>query len=236
MYAFNSRVRYSEVGEDKKITLNAILNYFQDCSTFHSEGLGVGLEYLEKQHHIWVLNSWQIVVNRYADLCEEIQVQTWPYDFSGFTGQRNFAMRSADGALLAYANSLWTFLDVERGRPVRVPEDVSGAYVLEEKLDMDYAPRKIPMPEGAVLKETFAIHKSHLDTNHHVNNGQYVQMAKDYLPDGFAIGQMRAEYKKSAVLGNQIYPWVKQEDDLCTVALCDEASRPYATVEFARAE
>ena len=233
MYSFNSRVRYSEVGENKKITLHAILNYFQDCSTFQSEGLGVGLECMEKLKRVWVLNSWQIVVNRYADLCEEIVVETWPYDFSGFMGQRNFAMRSANGELLAYANSLWSFLDTTCMRPVRVPEQVSGAYELEEKLDMDYAPRKIPVPKGAVLQEAFPVQKSHLDTNHHVNNGQYVLMAKDYLPDGFEIGQMRAEYKMSAVLGDVIYPWVKLEEALCTVALCNESGKVFATVEFA---
>ena len=35
MYSFDSRVRYSEVGEDKKLTLNGIINYFQDIETSH---------------------------------------------------------------------------------------------------------------------------------------------------------------------------------------------------------
>ena len=30
MYSFDSFVRYSEVGEDKKLTLDGIINYFQD--------------------------------------------------------------------------------------------------------------------------------------------------------------------------------------------------------------
>ena len=33
-YSFD-RVRYSEIGEDKSLTLNSVINYFQDCSTFH---------------------------------------------------------------------------------------------------------------------------------------------------------------------------------------------------------
>ena len=41
MYSFDSFVRYSEVGEDKKLTLDGIINYFQDCSTFQSEELQV---------------------------------------------------------------------------------------------------------------------------------------------------------------------------------------------------
>ena len=46
MYTFDSRVRYSEIGEDKKLTLYSLLNYFQDCTTFHSESLGRGMEVL----------------------------------------------------------------------------------------------------------------------------------------------------------------------------------------------
>ena len=232
MYTFDSRVRYSEVGEDKKITLDSILNYFQDCSTFHSESLGAGLDFLERHSQIWVLSSWQVVVERYADLCEEIAVETWPYDFNGFTGMRNFTMRNREGELLAYANTLWAFLDTRRGRPVKVPEHVAEAYTIEEKLTMDYAPRKITVPEDAGDREAFPVHKSHLDTNHHVNNVQYVQMARDYLPEGFPIRQLRAEYKRQAVLGDVIYPRVKQGAGCCTVSLCDEVGKPYAVIEF----
>ena len=232
MYSFESRVRFSEVGRDKKLTLHSVLNYFQDCSTFQSESLGVGLNYLESIHRVWVLNSWQIVVNRYADLCEEIVVETWPTEFKGLLGGRNFAMRTPEGELLAYANTLWTFLDTETMRPAKVPEHVSGAYVLEEKLDMDYAPRKIPVPEDAAKRDPFPVQISHLDTNHHVNNGQYVLMAKDYLPDGFEIGQMRAEYKMQAFLGDKLYPYIVEAEDGMLVSLRSEEGKPYVNVEF----
>ena len=53
-YSFDSRVRYSEIGEDKKLTLNSIINYFQDCSTFHSEAAGVGMDFLADKHQVWV--------------------------------------------------------------------------------------------------------------------------------------------------------------------------------------
>lgn len=39
-YSFDSRVRYSEIGEDRHLTLNGMINYFQDCSTFQSEAAG----------------------------------------------------------------------------------------------------------------------------------------------------------------------------------------------------
>lgn len=45
MYTIESRVRFSEVGEDGYLTIPAIVNYFQDCSTFQSEELGRGIEF-----------------------------------------------------------------------------------------------------------------------------------------------------------------------------------------------
>ena len=43
-YQFQSRIRYSEIGEDKRLTLPGLINYFQDCSTFQSETLGNGVD------------------------------------------------------------------------------------------------------------------------------------------------------------------------------------------------
>ena len=84
MYSFRSRVRYSEVGNDKKLSLSSLINYFQDCSTFQSQDIGFGVRKLEQERRAWLLSSWQIVVDRYPDLFEEIEVCTWAYDFKGF--------------------------------------------------------------------------------------------------------------------------------------------------------
>ena len=47
MYTFDSRVRYSETGEDGLLSLPAIVDYFQDVSTFQSEDLGIGIDFLK---------------------------------------------------------------------------------------------------------------------------------------------------------------------------------------------
>lgn len=232
MYTWESRVRFSEVGEDKRLTLDGVLNYFQDCSTFQSEDLGNGMEALEALHRVWVLNSWQIVVTEYPKIAEKIKLGTWPYEFNRFFGSRNFIMYGEDGRVLAYANSLWTYLNSETGRPVRVDDKIVELYKLESKYDMEYADRKIDLPETMESKKSFPVEVYHLDTNHHVNNGQYVKMAGAYLPQGFHIAQMRAEYKKSALLGDVIYPRVHVEDTKVIVSLEDEAGASYAVVEF----
>ena len=232
MYTWDSRVRFSEIGEDKRLTLDGILNYFQDSSTFHSEDIGNGMEVVESLHRVWVLSSWQIVVNEYPKIGERIKLGTWPFDFNRFLGGRNFIMYGDDGRVLAYANSLWTYLNSENGRPARVDDRILELYTLEPKYEMEYADRKIALPEEMTAQNAFPVEVYHLDTNHHVNNGQYVKMAGAYLPQGFEIAQMRAEYKKSALLGDIICPKVYQDETKVLVSLDDEAGNAYTVVEF----
>lgn len=232
MYAFDSRIRYSETDSEGQLTLNALLNYFQDCSTFHSEDVGLGIGYMKEIGQAWVLSSWQIVVDRYPRLGEKVKIVTLPYELKGFLGSRNFAMLDEEGNYLAKANSLWSLLDMTTGKPVAVNEAMHKGYGIDEKLDMDYAPRKITVPEGGQLLEPIVVKKHHLDTNHHVNNGQYVNIAMEYLPDDFLIHQMRAEYKKQAFLDDVLYPYIVSVESGYVVSLRDEEGRPYVSVEF----
>ena len=232
MYAFDSRIRYSETDSEGQLTLNALLNYFQDCSTFHSEDVGLGIGDMKEIGQAWVLSSWQIVVDRYPRLGEKVKIVTLPYELKGFLGYRNFAMLDEEGNYLAKANSLWSLLDMTTGKPVAVNEAMHKGYGIDEKLDMDYAPRKITVPEGGQLLEPIMVKKHHLDTNHHVNNGQYVNIAMEYLPDDFLIHQMRAEYKKQAFLDDVLYPYIVSVESGYVVSLRDEEGRPYVSVEF----
>ena len=232
MYSFDSRIRYSEVDSQGKITLTAILDYFQDCSTFHSEDLGVGLSYLAKEKVVWVLSSWQIEVKRYPEFGELVTVGTWPYGFQSFFGYRNFTLESDKGELLAYANSVWVLLDLKKGRPAKLSPKMLEVYQLSPQLPMECELRKILLPQQMEKLESFPVHKYHIDTNQHVNNGKYVSMAWEYLPRGFQIGKMRAEYRKAAVYGDRIYPFVASMEDKVTVNLADEGGRPYAIVDL----
>ena len=64
---------------------------------------------------------------------------------------------------------------------------------------MPYEGRKILMSEHCVETESFPVRKYHIDTNEHVNNCQYVQMALEVLPREMKVRQLRVDYKKSSL-------------------------------------
>lgn len=236
MYTFDSRIRYSETDCEGKLSMASLLNYFQDASTFQSEDLGVGFAYMKQISRVWVLSSWQIVVDRYPTMGERVTVGTVPYDFKKFFGYRNFAMFDEKGERLAVANTLWTLLDSETGKPVPATEEMVVLYGMGEKMEMEYAPRKIEIPQGGRMEDPIVVKKHHLDTNHHVNNGQYVAMAMSFLPEDFVVEQLRAEYKKQAFLGDVLYPYLVEEENKYVINLTDANQKTYVSVEFLRKE
>ena len=231
-YTIDGRVRFSEIDHTRKITVPSIINYFQDCSTFQSEDIGVGLDVLSKKEKAWILTYWQIVIDHYPKMNDKIQVSTWASKFKGMLADRNFCMTDADGKRLAYAQSVWVYMDMEKGRPSRPEESEIAPYGVGDPYEMEYESRKIALPKEAKELESFPVRRYHIDTNEHVNNCQYVQMALESLPKDKEVHQMRVEYKKSAVYGDVIYPRIAIEEDRTVIELCNEKARPYAVIEF----
>lgn len=242
MHTFQSRVRYSEVTSSCLMDLYSVLNYFQDCSNFHSADAGAGIDYLRSRHRVWLLSSWQIEIVDFPKLFEHITVGTWPYDFKGFYGYRNFILYNDNEGhkVSAYANSVWFLMDTDTMKPVRIGPEDSGPYALEPAYPMEYAPRKITLPSaGAPFYEQLAfpeipVSRTLLDSNNHVNNGEYVRLAESCLPEDFIIRGMRAEYRRAAVLGDRMHPVLMTSPDgkLCYVALNDSSGQAFAVIEF----
>ncbi len=235
MYTFDSRVRYSETDAKAHLTLESMIDYMQDCTNFQSEDLGVGLEYHKERQIMWVLNFWQIVIDEYPRMGEWITVGTQSFGFEKMFGHRNFLITRRDDPerRVAVANSLWVLMDLKKGRPMIVTPEIGEVYGIHDPLPMDYASRKIKVPcEGGEIQQGFTVKEYHLDTNHHVNNGQYVRMAYAALAEDLTVRELRVEYRKQAVLGDEITPVIYRMDQERLVTLNGTDGKPYAVVQF----
>lgn len=235
MYTYNTRVGFSQVDTEKLLKMESLTALFQDVTCFQGEEIGVGFDYLEPMGQAWILNSWQIDVKRFPKFNEKITIGTFPTGFKSFIGTRNFIVKDENDETIVMANSVWTFMDMVKMRPAKVTEEFIQKYTLEEPLPMEYADRKIALPESedwiVEEKEPIKVREHYLDSNMHVNNGQYVQIAAGFLPKGIKHNQMRVEYRNQARLGDMIIPVVYNKDSDCIVALCDTEKKPYAIIE-----
>ncbi len=232
-YTFDARIRYSESDDTGYLTVQGLMDYFQDCSIFHAEDAGYGVDYTKEHHTVWMVNFWQIIINELPKGGETVTVGTIAHDIKGFWGHRNFFMDGGSNKRYAYGNSVWSHINTETLIPVRASQEMKDAFGIGERMDMDYAPRKIKVPtdiEGSPL-DPIEVTLRMIDTNHHVNNGQYIKMAFDCLPQDLRISQLQVEYKKQAVLGDVIYPVLYQlEDGGTMIALNSQDKTCYCAV------
>ena len=212
-YTFDSRVRYSEIDHRGTMTLTAMMNHLQDCSNFQSEALGLGFRTLKEEKRAWILSYWEVEIDRYPGMGESITTGTFASEFKGLFGKRNFFIQDETGEMVLRANSIWVFMNTENGRPVKPQEADIRPYGSEEPLAMEYQGRKIRLPETGKVLEPFQVRRHHIDTNNHVNNCQYIQMAAEFLPESMQVKRLRVDEGRTVV------------------GLCDEAENVFAVIE-----
>lgn len=234
MYEYDIRVGFSQCDVNTKLSITALIDIFQDCTTFQSHDLGVGFERLEKDHLAWVINYWELDIEDMPKLCDRVTVGTKPYEFKGFLGYRNFSMKNDNGQYLVKANSLWSLMNMQEMKPVKAPDFIRDAYTIEEKLDMEYGSRKVQIPDEAVISkmEPVVVMLHHLDGNHHMNNGQYIKIAMSQIDGDIDIKRLRTDYRQQAMLGDSIYPVVYRNENVWVVALNDAEGKPFSVTEI----
>lgn len=233
MYSFKSTVRFSQCDTEGKLSCLALIDYLQDCAVFHSHAVGGGPETLRERGLAWFILAWQIHIKKLPRLYDEIVITTWPHDMKSLMAPRNFTITSPAGEVYVEADSLWCMYDFESERPIRLPEDVAKSYVPDtaDALDLPRTKRNIALQGDGHKACPITVAAHHLDSNMHVNNAQYVDMAKD-AAHLTSFSTIWVQYKKPAGLGDEITPVIYNEDNKTTVSLNDDQNDAYAIVQM----
>ena len=102
----------------------------------------MGTEVLKAKKKAWILSYWQIVIERLPALGERITAGTFATEFKGLYGNRNFVLDDARGNRLAYANSVWVFMDMEKEDRQDLSRKMYFHMESEPALEMEYEDRR----------------------------------------------------------------------------------------------
>jgi acyl-ACP thioesterase len=240
MFTFDSKVLYSKISPNEKLSIKALVDYFQDCSTLQSETLEKGLKFLQDNHRAWLLSSWQIDIVDMPDYNDDITIGTQVSNINGLLSNRNFAIynRSKDGKLAVKADSVWFLLNTDTRMPVKIEPPFSDIYEICPPLEMELLPRKIRPIKNfseASFLGVLPVNPSMIDTNGHMNNAQYIAVAEAYLPaTDKEIKRIHAYYANSAVKGDELNIYSVIDNDSVKIGLLDSSEKhaPYAYVQF----
>ena len=236
MYSFTERVRYTELDENRNLSLSSIINFMQDCCIYEAEDGGVGIDWLKEHRTAWMLISWQVKILRRPVFCEHVKITTWATGFRHFLGTRNFTIKNEEtDELLIYAYSEWAYVNVDRQMPERtVPEKEVEVYGTMPPLDFPFEKGRLSVPENLRALPPITVTAMNIDTNHHVNNGQYVALACSVLPEGTGwVTDFHCDVRKQSVLGDILFPYIGEEDGAVYVVLNDPEGTPKLIGRFA---
>ncbi|MBQ5431627.1 MAG: hypothetical protein IIU28_08250 [Lachnospiraceae bacterium] len=232
MYEMRERIRFSETDGNLRLTCTGLVDLLQDCATFHSEDAGYTCQKLGEQDLGWFVTNWQVHLREMPRIGQRIVIRTYPYHFRGMMAYRYFTIEGEDGKLFATANSIWVLMNIKTNKPQRAPKEMVEAFVEEEDPEETFEKRKIPVEEGLVEVTRVLVDQSFLDTNGHVNNGRYVELASHVLPQDVSYSAFFVEYKQQARLGDTITIQKKESEDHIQVILADDEGTPYVVTSW----
>lgn len=231
MYSYQERIRYSEVDETLGLSNVALVNFLQDAAILDAQNNSVSIEELYEEKGAWLLGSWQIVILRRPKLNELVTITTFPYEFKGFLGYRNFTIKDEAGEIIVKAASIWSLINLETLKPQRMSAELAARYELGEKLEMEYKPRKIICEGEGKEEKPVIVKRTQIDSNHHMNNSAYVSVALEYLPMEKDVKEIRVEYRNAAYAGEEMIPVIYEDEGKLQVELKGKAG-VYAIVEL----
>lgn len=229
-------VKFSETDENGELSFGKIVDFIQDCSSYDSECLGLGVEHQKETDKAWILSSWYIRINGKIKHKDEVEVSTWASSFSKIAGIRNYTIKCVgDEYNLVEAKANWIMFDMNKQSIARIVQEDIEKYKLEPPLDMPEVSRRIKLGESYERKEGIKVQKYHLDINRHMNNAWYIKLAEEFIDNRENINVIRAEYKNSAKYNEIIIPFVCREEDRYVIELRKENNGIYAVIEFRNA-
>ena len=107
----------------------AYLRWMQDVATAHSAAQGWTFERYLAASAGWFVRSHFIEYLKPAFAGDTVRLYTWVSDMTSRSSTRHYLVcREGDGAVLAKARTVWVFVDLRSGRPVRIPPEVRSAF------------------------------------------------------------------------------------------------------------
>ena len=236
MYTIERTIGNSHIGADGNIKISAVVDLFQDCCGFQLDCCPVTQEFYRRCNAVTFLLFRQLDFIRAVRYGQKVTIGTEVFQMKSTYGMRNTIMYDEDGQPLIACYGGGATVNRQTGKPEAIPKDLLAVYPLGQKYEgMEYLPRKISLPKDLEpeIFDEIPVHRYHIDVNRHMNNARYLDVAEDYLPEGFRASRCRIAYKHPAKYGDIIVP-VRYIPDSgrIIISLQGKDREPYVNIEY----
>lgn len=214
LYECDFVVDYVDIDTHGIISDCGFFKHLQEIGCLHAEKLGYGLNTSLKTGLAWVLLDWKLQVFKRPGWRARLHVRTWPAKTEHACNFRDYEIFDESGEKLAIATSRWVLYDLHKKRIVKITPDVVERFAPCGISVFDTGIEKLQEPEGAVVSFEYRVLRRDIDSNGHVNNLNYINFAKEALPDEVYnlahFSSIEVMYKKQCLVGSEIVGLYKE--------------------------
>jgi acyl-CoA thioester hydrolase len=125
IYSMHVDVPPDAIDANRHLNNQVYLKWMQEAAVAHSADLGWPMERYFRTGATWVVRSHFVEYLRPAFEGDELHVHTWVDGLEERRSLRRYLFRrERDRAVVARAETMWVFVDLEKGRPRRIPAEL----------------------------------------------------------------------------------------------------------------
>ena len=131
-YVHRVAVAPADIDELDHASNVSYVRWIQDAAVAHSTAVGLDVAAYRARGAVFVVVRHEIDYRRPALLGDALDVETRVCAMGTATSERRTVIRRAeDGVELARAVTRWAHVDLARGRPTRIPDDVRTRFAID---------------------------------------------------------------------------------------------------------
>ncbi len=234
IYENKYEVTISDIGSNNEMKLSSFLKYMQEVGAIHSGILGYGINNIKTTRKAWVILVWKVNVIRRPIWNEKIIIKTWNSKTEKMYYYRNFEIIDEKGEIICIAESQWIMMDVDTKKIQRITDDyLNKIIILESKVSISKINTKLTDKEKENIIHEFIVARRDVDTNNHMNNVIYLDMALEGLEEKRVedIKSFEIHYKLESKINEKII-CTKVEDENTIYLLDENKEKIHAIVKF----
>lgn len=202
-------IYYHDVDQNLQCKLSSIANYLTDVSNAQSENLGETIQMLIDNNYAWVIYKYDITMYEYPKYRDVISIESNILGVKKFYGFRGYLIINSKGTIIGEATALAFLINIEKRRPMRLSPEQYKRYGLDCDLKDVLPMDDILDFENADYFNDFPIRLSDIDSNGHVNNVKYIEMAIESIPSDvirdYSLSRLKIIFKKETTYGDTVH-------------------------------
>lgn len=197
-------IRYEDVDPYNRLTPSSLTRYLLDVGSAHSDSCGYGYNDIPVTHAVWIILNWKIELYQTPHYADQITICTWAKKAVRTFCYRDYEILNEKNQVIGIATSKWVLIHDQTRKIMTISQDLLAAYGLVNRSVFSDEIQKLKEPACAYTNQfDYTILRRDLDTNHHVNNSNYVDFACEALPEkiyeNMNFHHMEVMYKKQTL-------------------------------------